>query len=151
MTNLGTLPGTTFTRARSVNNQTRIVGYCHNQFLTDQVAFVWQDRVIAALNDLIPFDPNLNLERAMGMNQAGQIAVAARSDNLDASVGVLLSLIENGIPGDLDNDGQVGVSDLLILLGSWGPCENCEDCPADLNVDCVVGVDDLLILLANWG
>ncbi len=151
MTNLGTLPDTTFTRARSINNQTRIVGYCHNQFLTDQAAFIWQDGVIAALNNLIPFDPNLNLERAMGINNAGQIAVAARSDDLNASVGVLLSLIEKGIPGDLDNDGQVGVKDLLILLGDWGSCDNCSNCPADLDNNCVVGVPDLLILLGNWG
>ena len=24
--------------------------------------------------------------------------------------------------GDIDNDGSVGVSDLLSLLASWGPC-----------------------------
>ena len=151
MADLGTLPGTTFTRARDIDCQNRIVGYCHNQFLTDQAAFIWQDGVITALNDLIPFDPNLNLERAMGINQLGQVAVAARSDDLDASVGVLLSPIKKGILGDLNNDGQVGVKDLLILLGSWGPCEDCAPCPADLDGTGVVGVSDLLILLGNWG
>lgn len=55
------------------------------------------------------------------------------------------------IPGDLDGDGSVGVSDLLILLASWGPCPDCNVCPADLDGDCTVGVSDLLILLANWG
>lgn len=53
--------------------------------------------------------------------------------------------------GDLDGDGQVGVSDLLILLASWGTCEDCSDCPADLDGDCSVGTSDLLILLSNWG
>ena len=53
--------------------------------------------------------------------------------------------------GDLDADGSVGVSDLLILLANWGPCANCNACPGDLNGDCSVGVADLLILLANWG
>ncbi len=53
--------------------------------------------------------------------------------------------------GDLDGDGTVGVKDLLILLGNWGPCADCKDCPADLNGDCTVGVKDLLILLGNWG
>ncbi len=53
--------------------------------------------------------------------------------------------------GDLDCDGGVGVSDLLILLASWGPCADCDDCAADLNGDCTVGVGDLLILLGNWG
>ncbi len=55
------------------------------------------------------------------------------------------------IPGDLDGDGSVGVADLLILLASWGPCDDCDDCPADLDGNCTVGVSDLLILLANWG
>ena len=53
--------------------------------------------------------------------------------------------------GDLDGDGSVGVKDLLILLGSWGPCDNCNDCPADIDGSCNVGVKDLLILLGNWG
>lgn len=52
-----------------------------------------------------------------------------------------------GIPGDLDGDGVVGVSDLLQLLGAWGAC----DCPEDLDDDGFVGVSDLLTLLANWG
>lgn len=55
------------------------------------------------------------------------------------------------IPGDIDGDGTVGAIDLLILLTSWGPCENCEDCPADLDGNCTVGASDLLILLVNWG
>ena len=55
------------------------------------------------------------------------------------------------IPGDLDGDREVGVPDLLILLGNWGPCDDCNDCLADIDDDCTVGVKDLLILLGNWG
>ncbi len=56
------------------------------------------------------------------------------------------------IPGDLDGDGAVGVADLVILLGAWGPCRAHPDrCPADLDQDRSVGITDLLILLANWG
>ncbi|MCZ6754650.1 MAG: hypothetical protein O7E49_04990 [Gemmatimonadetes bacterium] len=54
------------------------------------------------------------------------------------------------VVGDLDGDGTVGITDLLILLGSWGPCADCENCPADLDGDCTVGILDLLTLLANW-
>ena len=54
------------------------------------------------------------------------------------------------IPGDINGDGAVGVKDLLILLGSWGPCPDCDKCPADLDQNCTVGVADLLILLGNW-
>lgn len=55
------------------------------------------------------------------------------------------------IPGDINGDGAVGVKDLLILLGSWGPCPDCDKCPADLDQNCTVDVADLLILLGNWG
>jgi len=50
--------------------------------------------------------------------------------------------------GDLDCDGEVRVSDLVILLASWGPCEGC---PADIFPDGSVRVTDLIILLSNWG
>ena len=53
---------------------------------------------------------------------------------------------------DLDSDGSVGVTDLLIVLGTWGPCPSpCPPCPSDFDGDCVVGVTDLLILLGQWG
>ncbi len=56
-----------------------------------------------------------------------------------------------GIPGDVNGDGVVGITDFLALLAAWGPCADCNDCPADFDGDCDVGITDLLILLANWG
>ncbi len=53
--------------------------------------------------------------------------------------------------GDLDQDGHVSTLDLLILLGAWGACADCEGCPADLDGNCFVGPVDLLLLLGNWG
>jgi len=62
----------------------------------------------------------------------------------------IFGLVPNdGIPGDLNGDGIVGVDDLLIVIANWGPCG--PDCPADINGDGIVGVDDLLIVIANWG
>ena len=60
----------------------------------------------------------------------------------------ILFLDDGSCPWDLDNTGSVGVSDLLDLLASWGPCK---DCPADFDENGAVGVSDLLTLLANWG
>ena len=145
---LGTLQGFPNSTATGINNDRTVVGFAQSTFAD---AFVWKDGEMAGLDDVIPPGLGLDFSTARGINQAGQIAATAHSDSLDATVGVLLSPINQGIPGDLDGDGQVGVKDLLILLGSWGPCDNCANCPADLNVDCVVGVDDLLILLGNWG
>ena len=40
---------------------------------------------------------------------------------------------------------------LLFLLGQWGPCADCDDCPADFDGDCTVGILDFLLLLGTWG
>ena len=52
--------------------------------------------------------------------------------------------------GDLDGDGVVGTTDLLMLLGMWGVCQDCDACAADLDGDCIVGTIDLLMLLGAW-
>lgn len=52
-------------------------------------------------------------------------------------------------PADLDGGGAVEFSDLLILLGAWGPCG--APCPADLDGSGTVDFSDLLMLLSDWG
>ncbi|MCZ6836275.1 MAG: hypothetical protein O7G85_10910 [Planctomycetota bacterium] len=54
----------------------------------------------------------------------------------------------NGLPGDLDCDGVVGVFDLLEVLQAWGPCAACDQ---DLDASGDVNVIDLLLLLGWWG
>ena len=49
---------------------------------------------------------------------------------------------------DLDGDGNVGFTDLTLLLGLWGPCPGCD---ADFDGDDVVGFTDLTRLLGAWG
>ena len=56
-----------------------------------------------------------------------------------------------GILGDIDGDGVVGTSDLLILFANWGSCPAKGECPADLDEDGQVSTSDLLLLLTNWG
>jgi len=51
-------------------------------------------------------------------------------------------------PADLNGDGVVNVSDLLLLLSAWGPNVGHA---ADLTGDGVVNVSDLLLLLGAWG
>lgn len=84
------------------------------------------------------------------------------SDHLDIALGILLDTnangvpdeceaIEPGIPGDIDGDGDVDGADLGQLLGEWGQCSDCDDCPSDLDDDCDVDGGDLGVLLASWG
>lgn len=53
--------------------------------------------------------------------------------------------------GDLDGDGGVGVTDLLVLLACWGDVDGELAVRSDLDEDDVVGVLDLLGLLGVWG
>lgn len=55
-----------------------------------------------------------------------------------------------GMPGDVDRDDIVGMSDLISVLMSWGPCPDCTGCAADVDGSCDVGIGDILVVLANW-
>ena len=87
----------------------------------------------------------------LGMAVAGERVYPIYLDTSNGDADTYTNVIVFSSPGDLDGDGTVGVSDLLILLGAWGPCADCNDCPADLDADGIVGIFDLLTLLANWG
>jgi ligand-binding sensor domain-containing protein len=52
------------------------------------------------------------------------------------------------VTGDLDGDGVVSVTDLIMLLADWG-CSG-PDCAGDVDDDGDVDVVDLIILLGNW-
>lgn len=51
------------------------------------------------------------------------------------------------VPGDVNGDGTVDVTDLLAVMDDWGPCSGCS---ADLNGDGLVNVVDLLEVMAGW-
>ena len=90
-------------------------------------------------------------------NGVGDLAVGAPDDDDGGSNrGAVWILFLDGVPQtpcpwDIDDSGDVGVKDLLFLLGAWGPCPPKGDCPADFDDSGDVGVKDLLFLLGNWG
>jgi predicted outer membrane repeat protein len=51
-------------------------------------------------------------------------------------------------PGDANGDGNVNISDLLLVITNWGQSGLN---PADVNGDSVVNVSDLLGVIAAWG
>ena len=54
--------------------------------------------------------------------------------------------------GDVNHDGVVNVSDLLIVINSWGPCPAAPaSCPADLDHNGAVNHLDLLFVVQHWG
>jgi len=52
-------------------------------------------------------------------------------------------------PADLDNDGAIAVSDILLLLSDFG-CDT-PPCVGDVDGDDATNVSDLLILLSSFG
>jgi hypothetical protein len=48
--------------------------------------------------------------------------------------------------GDVDGDGEVAVSDILLAIDQWGGSGS-----ADINGDGVVNVEDLLAIVGAWG
>ncbi len=61
---------------------------------------------------------------------------------------LVVKISGNPCPWDLDSDGNVFVTDLLLLLADFGTCDGS---PADFDGDGCVGVPDLLALIANFG
>ena len=85
------------------------------------------------------------------LNEDGQIAL---------QLGIVLNLEHTAIltmarPGDATGDGEVGVNDLLTVIGHWGEWIAEDDCGGgpilpDLDGDSQVNVTDLLICIGDW-
>ena len=81
-------------------------------------------------------------------------SVASNDGYLGADPGVngadpVRVVIDTPCPADIDGSGQVGATDLLLVIAGWGPCQGT--CAADLNGDGDVGATDLLAVIAAWG
>ena len=98
------------------------------------------------------FDPEKN-EDTPDLDLINRVLDGKNDGEAIVDMGAYEFIHPDSCPWDLDDDGVVGVKDLLDLLGNWGPCEMpCPPfCPADFDYDCYVGVKDLLDLLGNWG
>jgi hypothetical protein len=72
-----------------------------------------------------------------GVDDFGELVIGFR----------LLGEVVGGCTGDINNDGEVDVTDLIELVLDW----NQTGSPADLNGDGTVDVQDLIELVLNWG
>lgn len=132
--------------ASSVHNQT-IVGYrLYNSWYGAGLRVHDINPVTGLLTEVATYDAGGNVWGVYPFLGPGRVLLSNMSTGLH--------IVSVGDPpvGDLDGDGLVGITDFLMLLAEWGPCDRpCPpQCPADLDGDCVVGINDFLLLLANW-
>ncbi len=73
MTNLGVLPGYAASDAMDINSNGQVVGWSHNSIYEERASF-WSNGNITDLNSVIESDLDWQLQRAMGINDSGQIA-----------------------------------------------------------------------------
>ena len=85
-----------------------------------------------------------------GLRPGQYLVQLSRVDHTSASADVAIAWTTNGdlIDPDLDDDGLVGVHDLLALLQQWPVCDGCQ---ADLDGNGLLDLDDLVMLLQFWG
>lgn len=103
------------------------------------------------LDDLIDAAFPLDLREADAINNAGQITAVGRSLGSTVDQLVLLTPFSIALPGDLNNDGFVGIADLNIVLGVWNQAIPPGDPDlADPSGDGFVGIEDLNAVLGNW-
>jgi probable HAF family extracellular repeat protein len=147
--------------ARAINNSGQIVGeaMCIASGGA-KAAFLWEDGVMYNLNDLIPSGGGWELLSALDINDAGQIVgfglLAPNDQYLRAYLLEPLSLESCG-PGDLDNDGDVDLSDFnkfQVCFGLRAPTPQCPDelfdC-ADLNDDGWINLTDFSTFQVLFG
>jgi hypothetical protein len=132
--------------ASSVHNQV-IVGYrLYNSWYGAGLLVHDIDPVTGLLTEVATFDPDGNIWGVYPFLGPGRVLLS------NMSSGLMIVQIGDSPLGDLDGDGLVGITDFLMLLGEWGPCDlPCPpQCAADLDGDCNVGINDFLLLLGNW-
>ncbi len=114
----------------------------------------WALTDLNAMAVIGPCSASWTIKRAYDVNDGGVI-IASGFRTGQGTHALLLTPDPTCCPADLDGDGDVGVSDFLILLGAWGPCPDCGDCGvecvADIDCNCDVGTSDHLFLLGAWG
>jgi hypothetical protein len=56
-------------------------------------------------------------------------------------------VLDDVVVGDVNGDGNIDVTDILLVISAWGPCSGCIE---DLDHSGEVDVTDLLIIIGNW-
>lgn len=86
-----------------------------------------------------------------GLQPGHYVLSVLRRDTDETPVDLAIAWWTNGeiMNADLDDNGEVGVGDLLTMFEQWGTCS--DGCDADLDGNGVLDLEDLLALIERWG
>ena len=106
----------------------------------DSMAMAWKDgSTLHSLHEQVP--NGASSTQIISMNKDGDILIKA-----DALHWILSEKCEE----DLNDDGIIGVEDLLFVLSVWGKT-NSEPCGADIDGSNMIDVGDVLAVINAWG
>jgi len=141
----GTLPGLDTGELFSVNDDGHAVGRSYADPGSSR-AIYWDGAALHDLNDLLPVSFTGVLIEAMAINANGDIAGTAF---VNGELEAFILTVAAPCPEDLDGNSAVGFSDVLAIIGAWGPCAGA--CPEDLSGNGVVDFADILAVIGAWG
>lgn len=145
--------GTSQGSARAVNASGEAVGIASSAFA---VPFFFDGSATHRLQDLLPgstpWDLAMNTSSgALGISDDGVIVGTGMLGG-EIRAFAMFPPVAAPCPGDADGSGDVGFSDVLVLLADWGVCPPPPDaCPGNIDGDGDVDFADLLIVLSSWG
>lgn len=127
----------------------------YDRVVVNGVATLDGDLNISFLNGFVPPFGSvwtvMDYESKIG--DFAHINVAANSPScVFVAVSDRAVVVSRGLPGDLDDDGDVDINDLAMLLSNFGCRGGVEfPCPIDLDFNGDTDITDLAILLSNFG
>ncbi len=124
----GTSMATAFVSGAAALARARVAGWPACQQTTEDIEHALRSAAV----DIDALNPDY-----AGQLGDGRLDIAAALDRLTPSP----------LPGDVNRDGRVGLSDLSELLADFGTQARC----CDIDADGWVGISDLVLLLSSFG
>jgi hypothetical protein len=102
----------------------------------------WQT-VAYDISSVADAQPDVQIRWTMGTTDSAWTYSGWNIDDIE-----ILSSGGAGVVGDINCDGIINVTDILLVVGGWGPCN--DHCAEDIIPDGTINVLDLLHVIGNW-
>jgi PEP-CTERM motif-containing protein len=124
-----------------------------SETLTGEQELITLDSAAAATDVWHTYSAEIVIPTAGGANYADFLANTLNDATFSGKFSfdnISLVTTSGPLPGDLDGDGFVGITDLNIVLGAWNQTVPPGNPLADPSGDGFVGIEDLNVVLGNW-